>query len=91
MKASVLIVEDEALIADDIASILEKNGYSVTDIVDNSADALESIAQSKPDVALLDINIKGDHDGIELAPKLDVPFVFLTSYYDQNTIKPQNN
>ncbi|HCX21567.1 MAG: hypothetical protein CMB80_21675 [Flammeovirgaceae bacterium] len=86
MKASVLIVEDEALIADDIASILEKNGYSVTDIVDNSADALESIAQSKPDVALLDINIKGDHDGIELAPKLDVPFVFLTSYYDQNTI-----
>lgn len=86
MKASVLIVEDEALIADDIANTLEKHGYCITDIVDNAIDALEAISKQKPDVALLDINIQGGIDGVELAPRLKVPFIFLTSYYDQNTL-----
>lgn len=86
MKASVLIVEDEALIADDIAGILEKYRYRITDVVDNAADALTTITKDKPDVALLDININGNLDGISLAPKLQLPFVFLTSYYDQHTL-----
>ncbi len=86
MKASILIVEDEALIADDIANTLEKNGYRITDIVDNAEDALEACTREKPDVALLDINIKGDMDGLELAPLLKLPFIFLTSYYDQHTL-----
>lgn len=86
-KSSILIVEDEPLIADDIARILEGHGYTVTAIVDEATAALGSIAEQRPDVALLDINIEGDMDGIELAPKLKVPFVFLTSYYDQSTLE----
>lgn len=86
-KSTILIVEDEPLIADDIAGILEKHGYTITDIVDEANDALESIAKQKPDVVLLDINIEGETDGIDLAPKLKVPFIFLTSYYDQATLK----
>lgn len=85
-KPSVLIVEDEPLIADDIAAILEKNGYTVVDIVDEAPDAIASIKKYNPDIALLDVNIEGDADGIDLAGKLNIPFVFLTSYYDQQTL-----
>ncbi|WP_424962873.1 LytR/AlgR family response regulator transcription factor [Ekhidna sp.] len=85
-KSSILIVEDEPLIADDIARILKNHEYIVTAIVDESLAALKSVAEKVPDVALLDINIEGDVDGIELAPRLRVPFIFLTSYYDQSTL-----
>ena len=86
MKATILIVEDEPLIADDIAGILEKHQYKVSDIVDEAKDALESLEEHSVDLALLDINIEGDIDGIELAKKITIPFIFLTSYYDQKTL-----
>ena len=85
-KAKVLIVEDEPLIAYDISGILTKNNYEVVAMVDEAADALEEIAKSDIDIALLDVNIEGQMDGIELAARLDIPFIFLTSYYDQATI-----
>ncbi|WP_425390170.1 LytR/AlgR family response regulator transcription factor [Ekhidna sp.] len=89
-KTSVLIVEDEPLIADDIALIIEKAGYDIFSIVDNADDAILSLSGDKPDIALLDINIEGEKDGIHLAhlinQKHHIPFVFLTSYYDKNTL-----
>ncbi|MEP0365479.1 MAG: LytTR family transcriptional regulator DNA-binding domain-containing protein [Cyclobacteriaceae bacterium] len=86
-KPSILIVEDEALIADDMAEILEMHGFIVSDIVDEAVDALSSIEKNNPDMALLDINIKGEEDGISLASRLEIPFVFITSFYDQKTIQ----
>lgn len=86
-KPSIIIVEDEALIADDMAEILESHGFVVVDIVDEALEALASIANHQPDIALLDIGIKGRKDGIELAAELDIPFIFITSYYDQKTIQ----
>ena len=85
-KAKILIVEDEPLIADDIEAILTKAGYEVVAIVDEAIDALDAVQKHQPDMALLDINIEGNSDGIDLAGKLDIPFVFLTSYYDQKTL-----
>lgn len=85
-KPSILIVEDEPLIADDIAETLERHQYTVVAIVDEGKDALDALQKHAPDMALLDINIEGEMDGIELAPKLGIPFVFLTSYYDQKTL-----
>lgn len=89
--ASILIVEDEPLIADDIAMILERNGYQIMEIVDNAEDALNELASAKPNLILLDVNIEGDKDGIQLAHQINkdfrIPFVFLTSYYDNNTLK----
>ena len=85
-KARVLIVEDEPLIADDIADILERNGYEVATIVDEGKEALQAVSECSPDIALLDVNIEGDTDGIDLAHRLPIPFVFLTSYYDQQTV-----
>lgn len=86
-KPKILIVEDEPLIADDIAEILEKNGYDVVGIADEAEEALDLIAECRPAVALLDINIEGDQDGVQLAAQLSIPFVFLTSYYDHATLE----
>lgn len=86
-KPSILIVEDEPLIADDIAETLEANGFTVCDIVDEAEEALNAVAKYSPDLALLDINIEGDQDGISLAEQLSIPFIFLTSYYDKATLE----
>ena len=86
-KQSILIVEDEPLIADDIAETLEANGFTVCDIVDEAEEALNAVAKYSPDLALLDINIEGDQDGISLAEQLSIPFNFLTSYYDKATLE----
>lgn len=81
-----MIVEDEPLIADDLAEKIAKHGYEVVAIVDEGKDALEAVDSESPDMALLDVNIEGEMDGIDLASRLSIPFVFLTSYYDQQTI-----
>ena len=86
-KPTILVVEDEPLIADDISETLEAHGYQVCAIVDEASDALEAIQQYAPDLAILDINIEGSVDGIDLARQLTIPFVFLTSYYDKDTLK----
>ena len=90
-KLTILIVEDEPLIADDIAMILGKNKYQIADIVDNAEDALHYLRSNNVNLILLDINIEGDTDGIQLAHKINeafkIPFLFLTSYYDNNTLK----
>lgn len=84
-KPSILVVEDEPLIADDIAEILEKNGFEVY-LADEAKDALDIIDKCNPDLAILDINIDGEQDGIALAGQITIPFVFLTSYYDKATL-----
>ena len=50
MTETVLIVEDEPIIADDIEMILEKNGYAVSEIVDNSLDAIDHLGENKIDL-----------------------------------------
>jgi len=86
----VLIVEDEPIIAQEIAFNLEDHGYDVTAIAKSSEQALSAISVEMPDVALLDISIHGMRSGIELAQILreryTFPFVFLTSFADRDTI-----
>lgn len=86
----VLIVEDEPAIAQDIAAILSSNGYNVVGVAHSSTRAMDFLANRKPDIALLDISIKGDKNGIDIAhiinDKYNIPFVFLTSYADQETL-----
>lgn len=90
MSSKLLIVEDEVIVAMDIAAKLEKAGYEVSGFVSNAKDCLEKLKGYSIDLILLDINIEGDTDGIELAKLINgyykVPFIFLTSYYDKNTI-----
>ena len=87
----ILVVEDEAIIAEDIASKLKKMGYEVVDIVASGEDAIASAIKTKPHLILMDIMLQGDMDGIEAAQKirtrLNIPVVYLTAYADTDTLK----
>ena len=86
----VLIVEDEPLIAEDIAAVLERDDYVISGIVYGKSDALGELAANLPDMALLDINLNGGMEGIEIADiinqQYNIPFVFITSYSDKYTL-----
>lgn len=86
----ILIVEDELLIAKPLKILLEELGYVVTGVCNNAKSALEEIAQNTPDLALLDIQLKGEETGIWLADKINTtfhfPYIFLTSFNDTETI-----
>ena len=86
----ILIVEDELLIAENLAMKLKKFGYIIGDIVSSGKAALEYIKSDKPDLILMDIAIKGSMDGIETAAKIGeiekIPIVYLTAYADDKTL-----
>ncbi|MEB3827761.1 hybrid sensor histidine kinase/response regulator [Phormidium sp. CCY1219] len=88
---SILIVEDELLIAKNLARKLEKLGYSVVDIVTSGEKALHSVAEMQPDLILMDIAIKGEIDGIETAAKINenrnIPIIYTTAYADDDTLE----
>lgn len=87
---SVLVVEDEELFAEQVEMKLEKMGCQVIGIVDNSADALRLVKAHLPDIVLMDVNIEGDFDGVELAEKIiaikKIPIVFITSLADNDGV-----
>ena len=87
----VLIVEDEPLIAEDIAQGLEKNEFLVSAVVYSKQDAIEQLNTNLPDMVLLDINLSGEMSGIEIAEKINtlynIPFIFITSYSDKQTLE----
>ena len=85
---SILILEDEMIIAKSIKSYIEKIGYEVVGIAKNGLDAISIAAKTKPSLAILDVVIDGDMDGIETAKefiKLNIPFLYLTAYGDTKT------
>ncbi|WP_324674870.1 sigma 54-interacting transcriptional regulator [Hymenobacter sp. GOD-10R] len=80
--AVVLIVEDEFLIANDLQRILEKAGYQVLGLAESVAAAQALVAQATPTIVLLDIFLKGEATGIDLAHWLrqqHIPFVYLSA------------
>jgi DNA-binding LytR/AlgR family response regulator len=83
-KVKIMIVEDESIVALDLSMRLQKEGYQVVGIAASSDDAIELFTEEKPDLVLMDINIKGAKDGIETAAALknlqDVPLIFLTAF-----------
>lgn len=90
-KVKILVVEDEIVIADNICMILEDLGYELLEPAIDYEEALETIEAEKPDMAILDIQLGGRKDGIDLAWKIkedyDFPFIFLTSNADAMTIE----
>jgi DNA-binding response OmpR family regulator len=68
--ATLMIVEDEAIVAMNLKSELEDAGYKVLDVTDRHADAMLVAYASKPDLALVNIQLSGRDDGIELAVQL---------------------
>lgn len=87
----VLIVEDEELYADKMEMQLDKLGYQHLATVDNSQAAFAILEKERPDLILMDVNIEGEYDGIELADKIhqtrNIPILFITSLEDDRTFK----
>ena len=87
----ILIVEDEHIVAMELQSRLSDLGYLVLDTVDTGNDAIQRAIELVPDLILMDINIKGDIDGVEAAEKIkkiqDIPIIFLTAFTDNKTLE----
>ena len=84
-----LIVEDDMIIAAKISMQLTNLGYEVTGIVPRGEEAILHVEENKPDIVLLDINLKGALDGIETARIIhrnsDMPIIFITANTDEAT------
>lgn len=89
-KTNILIVEDESIVAKDIAQSLKKLGYNVLDIVNSGEAAVLVVEEKKPDLVLMDIMLKGEMSGIDAAnfihEKNNIPVIFLTAYADESTL-----
>ena len=90
-EVTILIVEDERIVAKDIQVSLEDLGYQVLGIASSGKEAIDKAAQVRPDIVLMDINLKGDMDGIDTAKYIkssfDILIIYLTAYADDNTLE----
>lgn len=82
----ILIVEDEMIIAANISLQLSTLGYDVTGIIPRGEEALIHVKQNKPDIVLMDIQLKGELDGVDTArlmqQEYDIPIIYLTANAD---------
>jgi DNA-binding LytR/AlgR family response regulator len=85
------VIEDEMVIADTICLTLRKLGYTITPTSPNYTRALKMVEEEKPDLLLIDINLGGGKDGIDVAEyvreKYAIPLIFLTANSDTATIE----
>jgi DNA-binding NarL/FixJ family response regulator len=89
-EANILIVEDEAIFADNLKNFLINNNYKVVGRVDNFSEALQIVKKRPVDLVLIDIYLRGKENGIFLAKelkKLDIAFLFITAISDEKTIE----
>lgn len=90
MKEKILIVEDEFIVANDLKIMLKKAGYQVIGIASSVVQARKLIADGQPNWVLLDIMLKGDLTGIDLAWELremNLPFLYISANTNQSTLE----
>lgn len=90
MSINILVTEDESIVRKDIERSLKKLGYNVVGSADTGEKAIELAIKLKPDIALMDIMLKGELTGIDAAERIkeqiDIPIIFLTAYADEGTL-----
>lgn len=88
-KISILIVEDDVIIGEDMKSSIETLGYRITGTATSGEAAIEKIKAEQPDFVMMDIVLRGKLNGIETAKilneKYNVPIIFVSAYSDQMT------
>jgi PAS domain S-box-containing protein len=90
-KARILVVEDEAIVAEDLEMAITTIGYEVVGCAASATDAVKKALELKPDLVLMDIVLRGKKSGIdasyEIKEKGDIPIIFLTAYSDIGLIE----
>jgi two-component sensor histidine kinase len=90
-KATILVVEDEGIVAKELQGMLKQRGYTVPAIVDSGEKAIEEAAALHPDLVLMDIVLKGGVDGVEVAEQIrtrfNIPVVYLTAHAVERTLQ----
>lgn len=91
----VLIVEDNSLVAEEIAITLKKHSLEISGICSSGEDALKAFREKEPDLVLMDIELDGAMDGIETASEImkhrSVPIIYLTDHVDDKNVKRSLN
>ncbi len=91
MPTQVLVVEDESLVAADIQGHLETLGYDVPKVTSSGEEAVRRATENRPDLVLMDIQLKGRMDGIEAARilqfRFNIPVVYVTAFADDRTLQ----
>ena len=84
LATDVLIIEDEAIIAADIESLVRELGHQVTGTAATHTEAVEAVRQHRPGLVLADIQLADGSSGIdavkEILQSLDVPVIFITAF-----------
>jgi DNA-binding NarL/FixJ family response regulator len=87
---AILIVEDEALIAANIEQVLSESGFRIAGVAASATEALSLADERHPQLALVDIRLTGEVDGIDLACRLreefGVPSIFLSGLFDPTIV-----
>lgn len=83
-SASILIAEDEAVVAADIQQQLSRDGFRLTPVATSGEEAVRLAEELRPDLVLMDIRLKGSMDGLEAARRIQastgIPVVYLTAF-----------
>jgi PAS domain S-box-containing protein len=90
-SSTIMVVEDEAIVALELEEKLVNMGYEVVSGVSSGEDAIKKASQKRVDLVLMDIRLEGRMDGIQAArtiqERFDSPVVFLTAHADENTLQ----
>lgn len=88
---SILVVEDEGLVAHDLAETLTRFGYRVRGIASEGAQAVRMAQELKPELVVMDVGLRGEIDGIQAAlliqESASIPVIFLTGHSDPATLQ----
>lgn len=82
-KTKILVVEDEDIVAMNIKNRLKDLGYTVVANVPSGEKVIQSVEEAHPDLALMDIKLKGDMDGVQateqICSRFNIPVIYLTA------------
>jgi PAS domain S-box-containing protein len=90
-RPQILVVEDESIVAEDMKAMLEGFGYAVPAIAFSGEEAVKKVLDTRPDLVLMDIVLKGQMSGVEavehIRSRCNVPVVYVTAYADETTVR----
>ncbi len=88
---TILLAEDEGIVAEDLRKQLTRLGYTVCAVVATGEDAVQRAEQEGPDLLLMDIRLNGKMDGVEAVARIhrrrQIPVIYMTAFGDAETLK----